>query len=147
MFQDRECLPLQNHYTTMTRERAAGIPRYNPTLNQVLSVRRSLVFVSQGFITWDSLAKSVSGGWQQYAGPRFPPIFSILQQQVTLRFLQTKTGSTSITPGHKVLLIRSLWLGLGTAATWQVMQVKVNWSQHQLSPQFIALHTTDKEQS
>lgn len=66
---------------------------------------------------------------------------------MTLRFLQTKTGSTSITPGHKVLLIQSLWLGLGTAATWQVMQVKVNWSQHQLSPQFIALHTTDKEQS
>lgn len=60
MFQGKECPPLQNHYAIMTRERAAGSPRRNPTLEQVLSVRRALVYVSQGFITGDSLVKKVS---------------------------------------------------------------------------------------
>lgn len=69
-----------------------------------------------------------------------------LQEQVTFRFLQIKTGSASVTPGHKVPLIKSLWLGLGTVATLAGHSGEGQLGRTPVSPQFVALHTADKEQ-
>lgn len=96
-------------------ERGVGSPKHNPALDQVLSKESFGVCLTgvyyMGQLGKESLRRTAAVG-QAYVSSYVQP----LQQQVTFWFLEIKAGSTSITPGPKAPLTRSLWLGLGVAS-------------------------------